>query len=165
MVMKPEPLALAVEDAKTRLPNARVINFSPAGATFTQSNAERLSKQEQLIFICGRYEGIDQRVIDSVVDEEISLGDYVLMGGDVAAMVIIEATLRLRESVIGNSESAITESFSIKLGRESIEAPHYTRPPVFRGLSVPEELLSGNHKLIEKWRNSHARAKPPKREQ
>jgi len=152
MVMKPEPLVKAVEDAKTRLPKAHVISLSPKGKKLDQSLAERLSSYPELIILCGRYEGIDERVHDLVVDEEISIGDFILMGGEVAAMALIEATVRLIPGIVGNEESTKTESFSKNL----LEAPQYTRPPTFRDLSVPEVLLSGDHKSIDKWRNDAA---------
>jgi tRNA (guanine37-N1)-methyltransferase len=152
MVMKPEPLAQAIAAAKSRSPSARVILLTPTGTKLTQTKASELSTQENLILVCGRYEGVDQRVIDLFVDEQISIGDYILMGGEIPAMVLIEATLRLVPSVLGNSESNKHESFTSGM----LEAPHYTRPPEFMGQKVPEVLLSGNHQLIQKWRESAA---------
>lgn len=157
MVMRPEPLALAIEDAKARLPQARVILMSASGQLFNQQRAHELSSQSQLIIVCGRYEGVDQRVIDSLVDEEISIGDYVLMGGEVPAMVVIEAAARLTPEVVGNAESLLRESFAPDCSERGIlEAPHYTKPAEFRGLKVPEVLLSGNHAEIERWRSAQA---------
>ena len=152
MLMKAEPLAKAIEDAKTRLPNARVILLSASGQTFTQSKASELSVCPELILVCGRYEGVDQRVIDILVDEELSIGDYVLMGGEVPAMVLIEACTRLIAGVIGNEESVEHESFRSQDESTQLEAPHYTRPAEFRGRKVPDVLLSGNHKKIAEWR-------------
>ena len=153
MVMRAEVLSRAIEDAKIRLPGARVVLLTPAGRCFSQSEAHRLSGLSELILICGRYEGVDQRVIDLLVDDEISIGDYVLMGGEIPAMAVIEATVRLVDKVVGNSESIVHESFSAADdGARLLEAPHYTRPPEFRGIAVPEVLKSGNHALIEKWR-------------
>jgi tRNA (guanine37-N1)-methyltransferase len=152
MVMKPEPIVEAVEEAKQLLKSAKVILLSPRGARFNQEKAKELAKNKEIIFICGRYEGIDERVSQLVVDEEISLGDFVMMGGEVAAMAIIEATARLLPGVIGNTESPIHESFS----KAQLEAPQYTRPPEYRGLTVPEVLLSGDHKQINKWREDTA---------
>lgn len=153
MVMMVEPLVKAIESAKGRLPNAKVILLSPGGSRFTQSKAEQLSKLEALIFVCGRYEGVDQRAIDLVVDEEISVGDFVVMGGEVPAMLVMEAALRLRPEVIHNEQSTSVESFSPQLGDGTlVEAPHYTRPEEYRGLRVPDVLLSGNHKAIAEWR-------------
>ena len=152
MVMKPEPLAAAIEDAKSRLSNAKVILLSASGERFTQTIARSLAPLKELILVCGRYEGVDQRVIDLLIDRELSIGDYVLMGGEVAAMVVIEAVGRLIPGVIGNDASLIHESFSESQEGSFVEAPHYTRPQVFRGLEVPEALTSGDHQRIERWR-------------
>lgn len=152
MLMKPEPLARAIEAARSRLPNAKVILLSASGSTFTQSKAAELSALSELILICGRYEGVDQRVIDLFVDEEISIGDYVLMGGEVPAMALLEACTRLIPGVVGNEESIQSESFRSSDPHAQLEAPHYTRPPEYRGLTVPQVLMSGNHKKISEWR-------------
>lgn len=154
MVMKAEPIVLAVEDVLQRARGAgvvksRVILMSPAGAVFKQARAQELSQFEHLVFICGHYEGIDFRVNQLVVDEEISIGDYVLTGGELPAMVVIDCVARLLPGVLGSDESSAEESFSEE---GLLEYPHYTRPREFRGLSVPEVLLSGNHKEITKWR-------------
>ncbi|WKZ56193.1 MAG: tRNA (guanosine(37)-N1)-methyltransferase TrmD [Bdellovibrionota bacterium] len=151
MVMTPGPLYRAITEAKKELPAARTMLLSATGRRFTQAHAAKLSSAPELIFVCGRYEGVDQRVIDIAIDEEISIGDFVLMGGEVAAMVVIEATTRLIPGVIGNAESALHESFSDQT-RGLLESPQYTRPPEFMGLRVPEVLLSGNHALISAWR-------------
>ncbi len=150
MVMRPEPLALAIEDAKSRLPNAQVVLLAANGKTFNQQLAKQYSSWPELILICGRYEGVDQRIIELFVDHEISIGDYVLMGGEVPAMVVIEASARLIPGVIGNSESLLVESFESQ--ECLLESPQYTKPAEFRGLGVPEVLLSGNHAAISNWR-------------
>ncbi|MBX7138508.1 MAG: tRNA (guanosine(37)-N1)-methyltransferase TrmD [Oligoflexia bacterium] len=157
MVMLAEPLYRAISAAKERLPNAPVILLSAQGAVFNQKKAHALNEIPELIFVCGRYEGVDQRVINLLVDEEISIGDYILMGGEVAAMAIIEATVRLGENVVGNAESVLNESFALS-GEFCglLEAPQYTKPQDFKGLTVPDVLLSGNHKLISEWRRSQA---------
>jgi len=152
MVMMAEPLAKAIIRAKKSLPNATVTLLSPLGKRFSQSLAQSIAVEEEHIFVCGRYEGIDQRVIDLYVDREISLGDFILMGGEVATMAILEATLRLKPGVLGNTLSTQTESFN----DSHLEAPQYTRPPEFEGHRVPEVLLSGDHSKIEKWRAEKA---------
>jgi tRNA (guanine37-N1)-methyltransferase len=163
MVMLAEPLIKAVESAKSRLPNAKVILLSPGGPRFNQSKANELSKHDSLILVCGRYEGIDQRAIDLVIDEELSIGDFVVMGGEVPAMLVLEACLRLRPDVIHNEESTTHESFSHGLGDGTlVEAPQYTRPEEYRGLKVPEVLLSGNHKAIASWRLNESKIKTAK---
>lgn len=150
MTMKPEPLYKAISYAKEKAPAAKVLLMSPCGEKFSQAKAQSLSAVDEIIFICGRYEGIDQRVIELCVDEEISLGDFILMGGEVSVMAVLEAVLRLKPGVVGNAESLATESFC---GTEPLlEAPQYTRPPEFMGKKVPEVLLSGNHEEIAKWR-------------
>jgi tRNA (guanine37-N1)-methyltransferase len=158
-----EPLVKCIEAAKESAPSARVILFSPSGPRLTQKKVVELSTVDSLILVCGRYEGIDQRVVDLVVDEEISLGDYVMMGGEVPAMALIEACLRLRPDAIHNSESVKHESFSENLaGGTLVEAPQYTRPEEFRGAEVPAVLLSGNHKHIEEWRLTQAKTRTKK---
>ncbi|MDD5623362.1 MAG: tRNA (guanosine(37)-N1)-methyltransferase TrmD [Candidatus Peribacteraceae bacterium] len=134
------------------------IYLSPRGERLTQAGVEKLAKHEWLLLLCGHYEGIDQRVIDGGwIDEEISIGDYVLTGGEIPAMVLIDAVARQIPGVLGKDESALEESFSAALGRKK-EYPHYTRPEEFRGLPVPAVLLSGHHKEIEKWRKANVRA-------
>ena len=158
MVMLVDPLVRAIRAAKQRRPNSRALLFSPTGPRFTQKKSIELSTLDELVLVCGRYEGVDQRVIDLEIDEEISIGDFVVMGGEVPAMLFIEACLRLRPEVIHNSESTAHESFSPSLGDGTLlEAPQYTRPECYEGLSVPEILLSGNHKLIEAWRLEEAK--------
>ncbi len=147
MVLKPGPLAEALDSVSGSL--KRVIYPSPSGIKFNQKQAERLAGYDELVFICGRYEGIDQRIIDMYVDEEISIGDYVISSGEISTLVIIDSIYRLLEGVI-SSESLLEESFTDGL----LEYPHYTRPSEFRGLQVPEVLLSGNHAKINEWRMS-----------
>jgi len=145
MVMKPEPIAAALE--ATGAPGARVIYLTPSGRRFTQAVAEELSACAGFTLLCGRYEGIDQRVIDAFVTDELSIGDYVLSGGEVGAMAVVDAVVRLVPGVI-TGESLEEESFSSGL----LEYPHYTRPEEFRGMKVPEVLLSGHHEKIRQWR-------------
>ncbi|QHT60627.1 tRNA (guanosine(37)-N1)-methyltransferase TrmD [Paenibacillus lycopersici] len=149
MVLKPEPLFAAVE---ALMPEGgekpRVILLCPQGDPYTQKKAEELSAQEHLIFVCGHYEGYDERIRQHLVTDEISLGDYVLTGGELPAMVMIDSIVRLLPGVLGNETSAVTDSFSTGL----LEHPHYTRPAVFRGWEVPEVLLSGHHANVEVWR-------------
>ncbi len=153
MVMKPEPMTAAIEKAREYLPDAHVLLMSASGTIFDQNVAKATSTLDQIILVCCRYEGLDQRVIDLVIDEEICIGNYVTMGGEVPAMVLIESILRLKPDVIGNSESVYHESFSIAFNNSTLlECPQYTRPEVFRGLKVPQVLLSGDHKKIEDWR-------------
>jgi tRNA (guanine37-N1)-methyltransferase len=147
MVMKPEPLVSAIHHARNNAPRARVILLSPRGSQFDEANARRLSREENLVLICGRYEGVDERV-SAFVDEEISIGDYTLSGGEPAAMVVIDAVARLVPGVLGNLNSAAEESFSDGL----LEYPQYTRPEEYRGMKVPEVLLSGDHERIRAWR-------------
>lgn len=157
MVMKPEPLIKAIEHAKERTPAARVVLLSPCGTRFNQKKAAQLSRLKGLILVCGRYEGVDQRVIDLAIDEEISIGDYVLMGGEVPAMVVLEAAVRLVKDVVGNQESLSEESFAAEgPGPGLLEAPHYTKPAEFRGRAVPPVLLCGDHKKIAAWRREQA---------
>ena len=148
MLMKVEPLAACIKSVKSRRPLSTVLMTSPQGRPFTHNVAEELSKRDGLIIICGRYEGIDERIRDLFVDDDVSIGDYVLSGGEIAAMVIVDAVTRLVPGVLGSGESALTDSF----GNGLLEYPQYTRPPEFMGLTVPETLLSGNHELIRKWR-------------
>ena len=152
MVMKPEPLVAAIEAARAGLPGAHVVLLSPQGARFDQRKAEELAGRERLVLVCGRYEGVDERVL-AYVDEELSLGDFVLQGGEVAALAVIEAVARLVPGVLGNEESAASESFG---GEMVLEGPQYTRPPSYRGAGVPEALLSGDHARIARWRRRQA---------
>jgi tRNA (guanine37-N1)-methyltransferase len=150
MVMKPEPLAAAIESV--RAPDSRVIYLSPQGKPFVQADAERLATLPHLIFISGHYEGIDERIVDAFVDEEISIGDYVLTNGALAAAVVIDATVRLLPGVLGGAGAAAADSFSSGL----LDHPHYTRPEVFREQRVPDILLSGDHAAIAAWRKKEA---------
>jgi tRNA (guanine37-N1)-methyltransferase len=152
MVMKPEPFFTAVETLYPDSTKRRVIILSPAGKKFDQDTAMELSRENRwLLFLCGRYEAIDERV-KTLADNEISIGDYILAGGELPALVIIDAVTRLIHGVLGDNHSAETESFSWGI----LDYPHYTRPSMFRGLSVPEILLSGNHKEILRWRRKEA---------
>jgi tRNA (guanine37-N1)-methyltransferase len=151
MVLKPEPIFEAVEALAGE--KTRVVLMSPAGRTFDQSVARELSGQEALLLICGAYEGVDERVLEALVDDELSIGDYVLTNGSVAAMVVIDAVTRLLPGALGDDQSPVDESFSQGL----LEYPHYTRPAEFRGMKVPPVLLSGNHAEIEKWRREQSR--------
>lgn len=146
MVMKPEPIFAAVEELRRE--ESRVLLMTPGGRPFDQQNAMQLASKQHLIVICGHYEGIDQRVIDHLVDEEISIGDYVLTNGALAALVVVDAVTRLIPGVLGNDQSAAQDSFSHGL----LEFPQYTRPAEFRGWKIPEVLLSGNHAAIAAWR-------------
>jgi tRNA (guanine37-N1)-methyltransferase len=152
MVMKPEPLAACIEAVRAGRPSARIILTTPQGRPFDQSFAEELAKEQELVIICGRYEGVDERVRELYVDDEISIGDFVLTGGEIAAMVIVDAVSRLIPGVLGSEDSAAGDSFSDGL----LEFPQYTRPAEFRGSVVPEVLLSGNHKEIALWRRRMA---------
>jgi tRNA (guanine37-N1)-methyltransferase len=157
MVMKPEPIFAAVEAIRTE--RSHVILMGPGGRRFTQAVASELSDKQHLIFVCGHYEGIDHRVAEHLVDDEISIGDYVLTNGAVAAAVVVDAVARLIPGVLGDGDSAVDESFSSGL----LEYPQYTRPHEFRGWRVPEILLSGHHRAIREWRESQARQKTRER--
>ncbi|MBF7095828.1 tRNA (guanosine(37)-N1)-methyltransferase TrmD [Alkalibacter mobilis] len=149
MVMTPQPLADAIKYSLGKANSGKVIYLTPKGKIYDQELAAGLSKAgEDLILVCGHYEGIDQRIIDKYVDFEISIGDFILTGGEIPAMVMIDSITRLLEGVLGNEESSESESFYDHL----LEHPQYTRPREFEGMKVPEVLLSGNHKEIEKWR-------------
>ena len=173
MVMKPEPIFAAVEDLQ-KTPNAqhstlnaqskvenrksKILLMSPAGRRFDQEMAGALSRERHLIIVCGHYEGVDQRVIEHLIDLEISIGDYVLTNGAIAAVVVVDAIVRLLPGVLGHEESAEDDSFSGGL----LEAPHYTRPAEFRGWKVPDVLLSGNHAQIANWRKEQAQERTRK---
>jgi tRNA (guanine37-N1)-methyltransferase len=148
MVMKPEPIAAALDQVKEEAGAGRVIFLSPQGKPFNQMKAAELAKLDHLILLCGRYEGIDERVIDLYVDEEISIGDYILTGGELAAMVVVDAVTRLQPGVLGCADSVSQDSFS----RGMLKHPQYTRPREFMGLEVPEELLAGDHSVIRDLR-------------
>ncbi len=151
MVLKPEPMFEAVESI-TSYQKARIIMMTPQGKRYNQKIAEELKNEKHLIFLCGHYEGFDERIRDELVTDELSIGDYVLTGGELAAMVMIDSIIRLLPNVLGSSESALNDSFSTGL----LEYPQYTRPETYRGLKVPDILLSGHHKNIEAWRRREA---------
>jgi tRNA (guanine37-N1)-methyltransferase len=157
MVMKPEPIFAAVEKLRNQTSDikdqtSKIVLMSPAGHRFDQEMAAQLSGESHLIIICGHYEGVDHRVIDHLVDHEISIGDYVLTNGAIAAVVLVDAVVRLLPGVLGHEQSALDDSFS----RGLLEAPQYTRPAEFRSWKVPDVLLSGNHAEIERWRREQA---------
>lgn len=162
MLMKPEPIFEAYDDLfgkKRTGKNFRFVYLTPQGKTFTQKTAESLSQCKEVAFLCGHYEGVDERVIDELVTDEISIGDYVLTGGEFAAMVVVDAAVRLIPGVLGAEDSKEFESFTQNL----LEYPQYTRPAVYRGLKVPQVLLSGNHQKIEEWRKEEAYQRTLKR--
>lgn len=151
MVLMPEPLTRAVEFAREKDPEqgeSRTVLLSPAGRPFDQSRAREYAGLEHLVLVCGRYEGVDERICQTVIDEEVSLGDFVLSGGEVPAMAVVEAVTRLLPGVLGAADSVAEETFNDGL----LEYPQYTRPDTFRGLAVPDILLSGNHAAIDAWR-------------
>lgn len=160
MLLKPEPVFEAIENIEKNNPNTkkRIILMDPAGKPFDQEMAEEFSKEDHLVFICGHYEGYDER-IRTLVTDEVSLGDYVLTGGELAAMVMVDATVRLIPGVVGNESSIIDDSHSTGL----LEHPHYTRPADYKGMEVPEVLRSGNHALIEAWRHKESLRRTYKR--
>jgi len=149
MLMKPEPLAAAIKSARVRLEgkSPTVVYMTPVGRLLNQDTVKELAEKESLILLCGRYKGIDQRIIDNYVDMEISIGDYVLSGGEIPAMALVDAVTRLLPGVLGNLDSAETDSFHTGL----LSHPHYTRPEIFEGLSVPDVLISGHHANIREW--------------
>jgi len=152
MLMKPEPVVAAIREARQRRPETRVVMLTPSGMPFTQDKAMDYAAQSDITLLCGRYEGFDERVVD-YVDEQLSLGDYVLSGGEPAALCVLDAVIRLLPGVLGSAESAVLDSFS----EEGIlDWPHYTRPEVFEDKRVPDVLLSGNHAEIEKWRRKQS---------
>ncbi|HHZ12972.1 MAG TPA: tRNA (guanosine(37)-N1)-methyltransferase TrmD [Clostridiales bacterium] len=152
MVMSPQPLFDAFYHVLDGSPDAKVIYFTPQGKTLNQEMAKEYARQSHLVLLCGHYEGVDQRVIDRFVDEEISIGDYVLTGGELPSMVFIDCVSRLIPGVLGSDLSAQDESFSNGL----LEYPHYTRPQTYEGMSVPEVLLSGHHEKIDRWRKKES---------
>lgn len=159
MVMKPEPVFASVESVLGSPPACPLMLLTPQGKTFTQADAERLSRMERVGLLCGRYEGVDERIREHLASEELSIGDFVLSGGELPAMIVIDAVARLLPGVLGDPEGAADDSFSSQL----LEYPHYTRPPEFRGWKVPETLLSGNHAEINLWRRQQALARTLKR--
>ncbi len=150
MVMRPEPIFAAVEAIRSE--GSHVVLLSPRGATFDHAMAARLAGVEHLILVCGRYEGVDQRVADHLVDEEVSIGDYVLSGGEMAAMIVLDSCVRLLPGVMGKEASGTEESFE----SNRLEYPHYTRPREWEGRPIPDVLLSGNHAMIERWRREES---------
>jgi tRNA (guanine37-N1)-methyltransferase len=153
MVLKPQPIFDAVEDIERQTDTKpKVILVCPQGERFTQAKAEQLATEDHLLFICGHYEGYDERIREHLVTDEISIGDFVLTGGELASMVIADSVVRLLPGVLGNEDSPVLDSYSSGL----LEHPHYTRPADFRGMKVPEVLLSGNHKRIEEWREQES---------
>lgn len=160
MVMKPEPIFRAVEEisAERGAPTA-VILMTPQGRQFSHAEALRFSRMERIIVLCGRYEGVDERVADALVTDEISIGDYVLTGGELPALVVIDAMVRLVPGVVGDDQSVANDSFVEGV----LDFPHYTRPADFRGMKVPDVLLSGHHKEIERWRREQQRLRTEKR--
>jgi len=161
MVLKPEPIFAAVESltgARRRehvKPNTRVVLLSPQGKQLTQAVAAEFAESDQIVLICGRYEGVDERVAAALVTDEVSIGDYVLSGGEPAALVVADAIVRLIPGALGSETSATTDSFSEGM----LDYPHYTRPPEFEGLKVPDTLLTGHHAEIARWRRAAAREK------
>ena len=150
MILKPEPIFKAVESVKQT--NSFIVLLSPQGRQFNQEIAKELSSKKHMILICGRYKGVDERVSEHLVNDEISIGDYVLSGGEAAALVILESTIRLMEGAVSDKESVDTDSFMSGL----LDAPYYTRPAEFRGYRVPEVLISGHHKKVKEWRQEQA---------
>lgn len=152
MVMKPEPIVAALRAVRTEAPSCRTILLSPQGRLFNQEIARELSRLQRIILICGRYEGVDERVAQHYADDEISVGDFILTGGELAAMIVVDAVTRLLPGALGNEGSALSDSFSEPV----LEYPQYTRPQNFEGYGVPAVLLSGNHELIRRWRRGQA---------
>jgi tRNA (guanine37-N1)-methyltransferase len=152
MVLKPQPIFDALENFKKGDTNPRIILLCPQGEKYTQSKAEELSHEDHLIFICGHYEGYDERIREYAVTDEVSIGDFVLTGGELGAMVLVDSIVRLLPGVLGNDDSPVLDSFSTGL----LEHPHYTRPAEFRGMKVPDILLSGDHRKIEEWREKES---------
>jgi len=159
MVMKPEPIFAGVEALAAAHGPGRVVLLSPAGPLLTPETAARLAREGHLILVCGRYEGVDQRVADHLADEEVSIGDYVLSGGELPALVLIDAVARFLPGVLGDPEAPHKDSFS----QGFLEAPHYTRPREFRGWSVPDVLLSGDHGAVEAWRRAEGERRTAER--
>lgn len=152
MVLRPEPLGLAIEEARKSLPDAPVVYLSPQGRQFDQPVARRWGEHGSLILLCGRYEGVDERIIDQHVDDEVSIGDFVLSGGELAAAVIIDVVSRLQSGVLGHPKSAEEDSFESSL----LDHPHYTRPETYNGQGVPDVLRSGDHAKIAQWRRQQS---------
>ncbi|HTW65314.1 MAG TPA: tRNA (guanosine(37)-N1)-methyltransferase TrmD [Bryobacteraceae bacterium] len=160
MLLKPAPIFEAVESIwPERSHTRRIVLLSAQGRPFTQETARRLTQYDELLLICGRYEGVDERVAEHLADEELSIGDFVLSGGELGAALIVDCVARLLPGVLGNEDSAVQESFTAP---ELLDCPQYTRPADFRGWKVPEVLLSGNHEEIRNWRRQAAQAKTAK---
>jgi tRNA (guanine37-N1)-methyltransferase len=159
MVMKADPIVLCAEKAREARGKGRTVVLSPAGRTFTQEVAKEFAREEHIVLVCGRYEGIDQRVVEVLGAEELSVGDYVLSGGEIAAAAVVDAVARLLPGVLGDAASTEEESFEEGL----LEYPHYTRPAEYRGLRVPEALLSGDHARIRAWRRAQSVSRTRKR--
>ena len=156
MVLKPEPICACVEWLENRYGHFRKIALCPTGATFDQARAESFTRDERILLLCGRYEGFDARIFEELELETLSIGDYVLCGGELAALAVVEATARLLPGVLGDERSAVEDSFQ---GDGGLDHPQYTRPREFRGRAVPEVLLSGDHQAIERWRAEQARTR------
>ncbi len=159
MILRPEPIFECIEKLKSEREYDEVIFLTPDGELFNQKMANEFAKLNNVIFLCGHYKGVDERVREALVTREVSIGDYVLTGGELPALVVIDATIRLIPGVLNDIESAMTDSFQVGL----LDHPHYTRPAEYRGMKVPEVLLSGNHELIRKWRYEKALEKTIKR--
>jgi tRNA (guanine37-N1)-methyltransferase len=161
MILKPEPIFFAVDQIKQNHPNSqpRIILMTPQGSQFNQQKARLLSQIEHLIFICGHYRGVDERIIEGLVTDEVSIGDYILTGGELASAVVIDSVIRLLPDVLNNFDSAEGDSFTSRM----LDHPHYTRPENFKGMQVPDVLLSGHHEQIEQWRRTQALKKTKER--
>jgi tRNA (guanine37-N1)-methyltransferase len=161
MILKPEPIFRAVEKIREANPDSvfKTVFMTPQGNTYKQSIAEELARSHHLVFLCGHYRGVDERAIEALVDEEISIGDYILSGGELAAAVVIDSVVRLQPGVLGNFDSAMGDSFVS--GR--LDHPHYTRPEEFKGMRVPDVLLSGHHAKVAEWREHEALERTRKR--
>ncbi|QOR36068.1 tRNA (guanosine(37)-N1)-methyltransferase TrmD [Clostridium sp. 'deep sea'] len=159
MVMKPDPIFKAFDYVKERNESFKTIFMTPQGNVLTQKKVKTLATQENIVILCGHYEGVDERVRQTLVDEEISIGDYVLTGGELPALVLIDAVARYLPGVLGNADSLVEESFS----QNSLDYPQYTRPSEYRGMKVPEVLLSGHHQNIAKWRTEQAKIRTKSR--
>jgi len=159
MILKPEPFFIAVDEIQSNYGQGNIIFPTPDGKLFTQEIAHRLTETPHIIFLCGHYKGIDERVREKLVDEEISIGDYILSGGEIPTLLIADAVIRLIPGVMGNRDSADSDSFE----NGTLDHPHYTRPAVYKGMEVPSVLRSGNHKEIEKWRTARSLEKTRQR--
>ena len=165
MVLRPEPVVACVERILRDRGPGRVVLLTPGGRPFTQAVAREFAAEDHVVLVCGRYEGFDERIRDLLRPDEVSLGDFVLSGGEIAAMAVMDAVVRLLPGALGDARSSETESFAAgpDLRGDEIEAPQYTRPPEFRGLAVPEVLLSGDHARIDEWRKVESRKRTARR--